>query len=276
MGTMIAILVSATALAISMQGATLQERLHSADAVALGRLFNVTPTSHAAVSSAMLRASTWLKGRRPPNTSVRVYTVGAENGVASLWLFQRGSDGVLEESKPILRMSPDIWPYLPADWRAKVYSATYHAESSVVNGLRLHMFRVPGANTDPLAVWCVLENVTDKQIELPNAASALTFTLVDGGGTTTVVKPPIRNPRPVPAERVTNPATGEVTSPITVPHPAGNIRPHSSILVSTTGTESSSQLQLSPRLGAYAITAVLQRGMTSAGWHGKLTARIGR
>lgn len=137
-------------------GQSLTEKLDDARAVILGRLTSVSVTDHPQLRNATLGSATALKG--PVAEKIRVYSAGAIKGAASLWLLGVGSKGQLTEDYPIVRISPDLWPYLPAAIRSKVWKATDHAETNRHDGVTIHAMRVPSSAGQPLQVWIAIEN----------------------------------------------------------------------------------------------------------------------
>ena len=130
---------------------SIQDLLNSADAIVLGQIYDIQTANNSKIASAKLEVVTWLKGSSATHhLPIRLYTVGTVEGLASLWLLKKMSDGTLEETYPWMRISPERWLQLPEPLRSEVLEAVNHAASEIENGLRLHMMRVPSLTGRPL------------------------------------------------------------------------------------------------------------------------------
>ncbi len=162
----------------------IQDLLNSADAIVLGQIYDIQTANNSKIASARLEAAVWLKGN--PITRylhIRLYTVGADEGLASLWLLKKMPDGTLEETYPWMRISPERWLQLPEPMRSKVLESVNHAASEIEGGLRLHIMRVPSLPGRPLQVWLCFENMANQPLKIPfddpNYPQAVVFEITD-------------------------------------------------------------------------------------------------
>ena len=120
-----------------------------------------------------------------------------QDGLVSLWLLKRQSNGALEETYPWVRWGPDKWLQLPKSLRDKLLRAVDHSASDVQDGLRLHLMRVPSTDHQPLQVWLVFENTLPRDLQIrcndPEFPDAVTFAVIFPDGSAAVV-PLLREP----------------------------------------------------------------------------------
>jgi hypothetical protein len=168
------------------------ELVASADVIVLGGISNIQPTKDSRIATARLTVYTWLKGthdRQP--LSIAIYSAGARDGLVSLWLLKRQSNGSLEETYPWVRWGPDKWLQLPKPLRDNLLRAVDHSASDVQDGLRLHLMRVPSTDRQPLQVWLVFENTLPRDLQIlcndPGSPGAVTFTVTFPDGSADAV-----------------------------------------------------------------------------------------
>jgi hypothetical protein len=160
--------------------------------VVLGRIHDVMVSADSRIASATLTPIAWLRGvpQRKP-FPITLYTVGATEGLVSLWLLIESPDGGQEETYPYLRREPETWPHLPQPLGDELFKVVPQATGKAVRGLRLRIMAVPAAAGRPLEVWLGLENLSRQRLRVQtgNADSPGTvrFEVVDPDGVTVSV-----------------------------------------------------------------------------------------